>query len=51
MPKVHPGGLPGEYSALAVVSVMVVAFQQIAPGTDLGIGLAREYEMASQMRG
>ena len=50
-PKYELRTLPGEYSALSVVSIMVAAFQQFAPGTDLGIDLAREYEMAQGMRG
>ena len=49
-PKYELCTLSGEHSALAVVAVMYAAFRQIALGTDLGIGLAREYEMASQMR-
>jgi hypothetical protein len=43
--------LSGEYSALNVVAIMFAAFQQFAPGTDLGIDLAREYEMALGMKG
>jgi hypothetical protein len=43
--------LPGEFSALNVVAIMVAAFQQFAPGTDLGIDLAREYEAAVAMKG
>jgi tetratricopeptide (TPR) repeat protein len=50
-PKYPLHSLPGEYSALSVVSIMYAAFQQFAPGTDLGIDLAREYEAAMAMRG
>jgi hypothetical protein len=33
------------------MAIMVAAFQQFAPGTDVGIDLAREYEAAAAMRG
>jgi tetratricopeptide (TPR) repeat protein len=39
---------PGEYSGLEVISIMYAAFQQFAPGTDLGIDLRREYRIATQ---
>ena len=39
---------PGEYSGLQVISIMYAAFQQFAPGTDLGIDLSREYRIATQ---
>ncbi len=42
--------LPGEFSGLHLVSIMYVAFQQIAPGQDVGFNLAAEYEMALAMR-
>jgi hypothetical protein len=42
---------PDEYSALNVVAMMHAAFQQFAPGADLGIDLACEYEAAVVMRG
>ena len=42
--------MPGEFSGLQLVSIMYVAFQQIAPGQDAGFDLAREYEMALAMR-
>jgi tetratricopeptide (TPR) repeat protein len=42
--------LPGEFSGLQLVSIMYVAFQQIAPGQDVGFDLATEYEMALAMR-
>jgi len=42
--------LPGEFSGLHLVSLMYVAFQQIAPGHEIGFDLAAEYEMALAMR-
>ena len=42
--------LPGEFSGLHLVSLMYVAFQQIAPGQDVGFDLATEYEMALALR-
>lgn len=41
--------LPGEFSGLHLVSLMYVAFQHIAPGTDVGIDLATEYQTAKKM--
>ena len=41
--------LPGEFSGLALVSYMYAAFQQIAPGQDIGIDLSKEYEAAQQL--
>lgn len=38
--------LPGEYSALHLISMMYAAFQQFAPGTDVGMDLSKEYEIA-----
>ena len=49
-PKYTLRSVTGEYSALNVVSIMYSAFQQFAPGTDLGIDLAREYQMALALR-
>ena len=37
---------PGEYSGIHLISIMYAAFQQFAPGTNLGIDLSREYQMA-----
>lgn len=45
-PKYRLRSLPGEFSGLHLVSLMYVAFQQIAPGQNVGFDLAREYEMA-----
>ncbi|MBI5443603.1 MAG: hypothetical protein HY900_20640 [Deltaproteobacteria bacterium] len=43
--------MPGEFSGLELVSYMYVGFEQIAPGTDQGIDLRREYEMAKGVSG
>jgi tetratricopeptide (TPR) repeat protein len=40
--------LPGEYPALQLISMMYAAFQQFAPGTDVGIDLSKEYELATK---
>lgn len=50
-PKYKMRSLRGDYSALTVASIMYSAFQLFAPGTALGIDLACEYEMASDMSG
>jgi tetratricopeptide (TPR) repeat protein len=42
--------LPGNYSGLHMVSMMYAAFQEIAPGTDVGIDFSREYQAAKAMR-
>ena len=42
-------GLDGEFSGLAMVCLLYVAMQRIAPGTDIGFDLAEEYEMAKRM--
>jgi predicted Zn-dependent protease len=42
--------LPGKYSGLHLVSMMYVAFQEISPGTDVGIDFSREYQAAKAMR-
>jgi len=41
--------LPGDFSGLHLVSLMYAAFQKIAPGTDVGIDLSREYAQAVAM--
>ena len=41
--------LPGDFSGLHLVSIMYAAFQRIAPGTDVGIDLSREYAQARAM--
>jgi tetratricopeptide (TPR) repeat protein len=38
--------LPGEFTALELVSMMYAAFQQFAPESDLGIDLSVEYRVA-----
>ena len=38
--------LPGDHSALKLVSIMYAAFQQFAPKTDIGIDLSKEYRRA-----
>ncbi|MGE3312797.1 MAG: tetratricopeptide repeat protein [Limisphaerales bacterium] len=40
------GSLPGEFTALHLVCLMYVGFQVVAPGTDVGFDLAKEYGMA-----
>ena len=41
--------LPGSFSGLHLVSMMYVAFKQIAPGQDIGFDLSREYEAAQSL--
>jgi Tfp pilus assembly protein PilF len=41
--------LPGNFSGMHLVSLMYAAFQRIAPGTDVGIDLSREYAQAVAM--
>ena len=48
-PRYQLRNLPGDFSALQLVSTMYAAFQQFAPEQDLGVDLAREYETAAQM--
>jgi tetratricopeptide (TPR) repeat protein len=38
--------MEGDFSGLQLVCYMYVAFQMIAPGSDVGFDLSREYEMA-----
>ncbi len=38
--------LSGESTAMRIVSSMYAAFQLIMPGTDVGIDLSREYQLA-----
>ena len=42
--------LPGEFTALKLVTFMYVAFQQIAPGTDIGMDFSAEYQAAVSMQ-
>ena len=39
-------GLAGEFTGLQLVSIMYAAFQQFAPGQDVGIDLSEEYAFA-----
>ncbi len=43
--------LDGKFSGLKLCAYMYVAFQQIAPGTDVGIDFSREYAAAMALRG
>jgi tetratricopeptide (TPR) repeat protein len=45
-PKHTLKSLPGQFSALHLVSIMYAAFRQIDPGVDIGLDLRREYEAA-----
>jgi tetratricopeptide (TPR) repeat protein len=38
--------LPGKFTAMRIVSSMYAVFQQIMPGTDVGIDLSKEYALA-----
>jgi hypothetical protein len=40
--------LPGEFTALELVSIMYAAFQQFAPESDIGIDLSVEYRAATR---
>jgi Flp pilus assembly protein TadD len=42
--------LPGTYSGLHLCSIMYTAFQQFAPGEDVGIDFSKEYQAAVSMR-
>jgi hypothetical protein len=41
--------MPGEFSSLQLVCYMHAGFQIIAPGTDIGLDLSKEYAMAKGM--
>ena len=41
--------MPGEFSGLQLVCYMYVGFQIVAPGTDIGFDLSREYRIAKSM--
>ena len=43
--------LPGDFSGLHLMSLMYVAFKQVAPTLDIGFDLAGEYETAKAMYG
>jgi tetratricopeptide (TPR) repeat protein len=40
--------LAGDFTGLELVSIMYAAFEQFAPGTDLGVDFSREYRAALQ---
>ena len=42
--------LPGTYSGLHLCSIMYTAFQEFAPGEDIGIDFSKEYQAAVSMR-
>ena len=42
-------GLDGEFSGLAMTCFLYVAMQRMAPGTNIGLDLAAEYERAKRM--
>jgi hypothetical protein len=48
-PKYQLKSLPGDFSGLSLVCCMYVAFQSIAPETDIGFDLAKEYAAAKSM--
>ena len=41
--------LPGEFTALQLVSIMYIGFQQIDPSLDLGMDFTNEYNLALKM--
>ena len=43
--------MTGEFSGMQLVSYMYVGFERIAPGTDQGIDLKREYALAAGLHG
>jgi hypothetical protein len=45
--KYRLDSLPGEFCGLQLVCLMYVGFQMVAPGTDVGIDLSREYSSAT----
>ena len=47
--KYHLRSLPGEFSALQLVSYLYVGMMQVAPGQDAGIDLSKEYAVARTM--
>jgi hypothetical protein len=48
-PKYQLKSLPGDFSGLSLVCFMYVAFQSIAPETDIGFDLSKEYAAAKSM--
>jgi len=43
--------LPGEYTAMHLMSLMYTAFKQVAPQLDIGFDLSQEYQSALQLFG
>lgn len=41
-------GLPGSFTGLELACYLYVAVQMLAPGTDMGFDLGREYELAKR---
>ena len=48
-PKYQLESLPGDFSGLNLVCYMYVAFQSIAPETDIGFDLSKEYAAAKSL--
>ena len=48
-PKYQLKSLPGDFSGLNLVCYMYVAFKSIAPQTDIGFDLSKEYAAAKSM--
>ena len=46
--KYQINSLPGEFTGLHLISIMYAAFQQFAPGTDVGIDLSQEFREATR---
>ena len=42
--------LDGEFTGLQLVSIMYAAFQQFAPGQDVGVDFSKEYQIAADQR-
>ena len=47
--RYHLKGMEGAFSGLAMVCWLYVGMQKLAPGTDIGFDLAKEYQMAKAM--
>lgn len=43
--------LDGEFTGLQLVSIMFAAFQQFAPGQDIGVDFSKEYQLAVDQLG
>ena len=50
-PKYQLKSLPGNFSGLHLVCLMYVAFKSIAPDTDVGFDLSKEYAAAQVLHG